>query len=643
MGRTTEKSERASELSIEHMNTLLNSIHVQIWYVTDDHTYGMVNKAHADFNGCDIEDLVFKNMYDIFDEEVVDVWLEGNRKVFATGKIIHTEKWIPHVSGEQRLFSITKSPKLRDDGSVEYVVCSAQDITERKQGEQELRKLEERLYAVFDATESVPVQGYDVERRVMFWNKASEQLYGFSRDEALGKRLEDLIIPASMREDVIKGVDHWHATGEPIPNGEISLIDKNQAQVIVFSSHIMITNANGEKEMFCVDVDLTERKQAEKELQRMQKLDSLGTVAGGIAHDFNNLLTGIFGNLEMAKLNMPENTESLQYIGKAFAALQSARLLTSQLLTFAKGGAPILKTLATKKLVCETVGFNLHGSNIATDFNLPDDLWAIKADKGQIGQVLANITINAKQAMPGGGTLHVEGTNMERTELNGDAELAGQFVRLAIHDEGIGIPPKILDHIFDPYYTTKETGHGLGLSVVHSIITKHNGRIEVDSTPDVGTTFTFFLPALPCEEPESDGDTLDEDAYSQVTSLNILLMDDEEMIRDIGTSMMNHLGHNVDTATDGDETVEKYSAAQASGNPFHLVIMDLTIPGSKGGTDVIRDLQKVDPQVRVIVSSGYASSPVMANYADYGFAGKLAKPFALAELEREIFHVMGME
>ena len=362
----------------------------------------------------------------------------------------------------EHMDALTKSSKLRDDGPVEYVACSAQDITERKRSKQELRKIAQRLYSVFDAAESVAVQGYDDKRRVLFWNKASEQLYGYPRNEALGKRLENLIIPASMREAVIEGVDRWLATGEPIPNGELTLIDKNGAHVTVFSSHIMITNAKGEKEMFCVDVDLTERKRAEKELQRMQKLDSLGTVAGGIAHDFNNLLTVVFGNLEMAKLNLPGNTESSQYLGKALAALERARRLTDQLLTFAKGGAPMLETVGIKELVHETVGFNLHGSNVANDFNLPEDLWAIKADKSQIGQVLANITINAKQAMPRGGTLQVEGTNVERTEKNSGAELAGQFVCIVIRDEGIGIPPKIIDRIFDPYYTTKETGHGPG-------------------------------------------------------------------------------------------------------------------------------------------------------------------------------------
>jgi len=384
------------------------------------------------------------------------------------------------------------------------------------------------------------------------------------------------------------------------------------------------------------------RKRAEKEIRRMQRMEELGMVAGGIAHDFNNLLTGIFGNLELARIELPEGSQANSCLKKAHNAIQNARQLTGQLLTFAKGGIPVLDTVETAAFVRDTVDFNLHGSNVLANFDLPDSLWSIKADKGQIGQVLANLTINAKQAMPGIGTLHVKCRNIPRAEAINTANLTGESVRITIRDEGTGIPSKIIEHIFDPYFSTKQKGHGLGLAIVHSIIEQHNGRIDVSSTPDVGTTFTVFLPALPRSKPEDTKETYRTYEEAEATRpLHVLLMDDEEMIRDVGIQMLEFLEYtSTDTAVNGNEALEKYAAAMENGTPFDLVIMDLTIRGGKGGREIIGELLKIDPDVRVIVASGYASDPVMANHRDFGFSGKLEKPFEIAELKREIARVM---
>lgn len=381
-----------------------------------------------------------------------------------------------------------------------------------------------------------------------------------------------------------------------------------------------------------------DRKRAGEELRRMQRLEELGTVAGGIAHDFNNLLTGIFGNLELARVNLPGESPAAVYLEKAFNTIGVARGLTGQFLTFATGGAPALGAVDTAEIVRETVDFNLLGGTVCAEFDLPEDLWPIQADRGQIGQVIANLTVNARQAMPNGGTVTVSACNLERPAGADADDAPNTMVRISIGDEGPGISPEIIDRIFDPYFTTRQGGHGLGLSVVQSIVAQHRGRVEVSSTPGGGATFTIFLPALPDGFAHSEGQAAAAASgrSARTEPLRILLMDDEELIRKIGETLIGHLGYAVETAVDGDDALAKYAAAMRGGSRFDIVIMDLTIRGGKGGEESIGRLLKIDPAARVIVASGYASDPVMANYCDYGFCGKLAKPYAMEELQQAI-------
>ena len=382
-----------------------------------------------------------------------------------------------------------------------------------------------------------------------------------------------------------------------------------------------------------------DRKRAAGELRRMQKLEELGTVAGGIAHDFNNLLTGVFGNLELARVQLAEGSPACSYLQKAFSTIENARGLTGQLLTFAKGGAPALGKVETAEIVRETVEFNLHGGNVRVEYDLQPGLWPIEADKGQIGQVIANLVVNARQAMPTGGTVSVKARNVPAGNNSLESSPREQ-VCITIADEGTGIPGSILDRIFDPYFSTREEGHGLGLAVVHSIVEQHNGRIEVSSVPGNGSSFEVYLPALPDSvsvNAEKQTEAAEETANS--APLHILLMDDEEIIRKLGATMIAHMGHAIDTVIDGDAALEKYSRAMDRNEPYDLVIMDLTIRGGQCGEETIAKLLELDPDARVIVASGYASDPVMANYSDYGFSGKLAKPYALADLKNVIKQV----
>ena len=380
--------------------------------------------------------------------------------------------------------------------------------------------------------------------------------------------------------------------------------------------------------------DITERRQARNDLQRMQKLNSIGTLAGGIAHDFNNILTGLFGNIELAKIKLSKDHESYRFIENAVKAFEDATYLTKQFLTFAKGGDPVIKAVNLQQIVEFTIEFNLSGSKIKPCYELPENLWHVKADKGQISQVIGNLVINAKQSMPDGGKIYISAENINEMNIKKIGIVSGKYVKLTIKDEGSGILEEHIDRIYDPYFSTKQFGNGLGLSIVFSIITKHGGYISVNSIPETGTTFTIWLPADNITE---DRDNIDLTDSKVITSTGyILIMDDDEMVCDMSSQMIKLFGYRVETAASGEDAIKMYKSALQNNDPFDVVIMDLTIPGGMGGKDAVKPLLEINPAAKVIVSSGYSTDPVLTNYTDYGFKSRLIKPFKMKELKREI-------
>lgn len=383
-------------------------------------------------------------------------------------------------------------------------------------------------------------------------------------------------------------------------------------------------------------MDVTEMKNAEMELMRIQKLESIGVLAGGIAHDFNNILTAILGNISLAKMISGNDSRVEERLTEAERACLRAKDLTQQLLTFSKGGTPVKKATSLAHLLKETATFLLRGSNIKPQFEFSDNLWLVEADEGQLSQVINNLVINAKQAMPTGGIVKIRAYNYFN---DGHSDLPlpkGKYVCFSIQDTGVGIDENSLEKIFDPYFTTKKTGSGLGLAVTFSVIKKHKGHITVQSKVNEGTIFFVYLPA-------SDKMTLDEqEDNTSPTQLQgrVLLMDDEEFIRDVGTEMLNSLGLEVETAKDGEEAVNRYKKALESGKKFDLVILDLTVPGGKGGKETIEELHSVDAQVTAIVSSGYSNDPILAHYSEYGFKGYVSKPYRVEEISSTIQKVL---
>ena len=511
------------------------------------------------------------------------------------------------------------------------------DITGLKDAEQALRNSEALFRALFEnAAEGVLVAGV-ASKRFVYANPAICSMLGYSEAELLSMTVPD-IHPRDSRETIAAAFES-QVKGNKSLASEIPCLRKD-GTVFYADTNSSRVRIRGESCLMGLFSDVTARRKMEAERQRMQTLEILGTVAGGIAHDFNNLLMGVFGNIELATLELAPDHSANASLRAAHQALENARQLTTRLLTFAKGGNPVLETVDIRGCIGDTVRFHLAGSQIAPQVDLPDDLWPVIADKSQLAQVVSNLTLNALQAMPDGGTFHVQARNVPTCDMKDIPDLQGDYVQIIFRDEGKGIPEHILPRIFDPYFTTKRSGSGLGLTITHSIIRKHRGHIRVDSVPDQGTTFTVFLPVDDRKRMPKPPDPATKTGQSSQASGHVLLMDDEPGIRNTASRMLARSGYVVETAADGREAIEKYATAKRNGRPFDLTIMDLTVPGGMGGREAVKEVLAIDPLAKVMVSSGYYSDPVLANYGHYGFSGCLAKPFQLAELEQEVSRVM---
>ncbi len=383
--------------------------------------------------------------------------------------------------------------------------------------------------------------------------------------------------------------------------------------------------------------NITEKKRTEQEILKGQKLESLGVLAGGIAHDFNNLLTGILGNISMVQANSNVDFVAAERLQEAGRAVRRAQNLTQQLLTFSKGGAPIKTSASIADLLRDSTRFVLRGSSVRCQFSLPADLWPVEMDPGQISQVIENLTINSVQAMPQGGTVFVHARN---TEIRPGGSLPlkeGKYVRVSIADQGSGIPKKDLQRIFDPYFTTKEKGSGLGLATSYSIVKRHGGLLAVRSRLGVGTIVSFFLPCSPRAVAMADAAR-----YSRVTkgTGRILVMDDDDLIIDLAGELLSSLGYEVTLAKNGGEAVTIYRNAKRQGRPFDLVILDLTVPGGMGGKQTLSELLSIDTHVKAIASSGYSDDPVMSDPMRFGFNAVLPKPYDVLQLSRVVHAVL---
>lgn len=370
--------------------------------------------------------------------------------------------------------------------------------------------------------------------------------------------------------------------------------------------------------------DMQARQLIEEQLLKVRNLESIGVLAGGIAHDFNNILTAILGNISLGKLYTQASDKVYEILTEAEKACWRARELTHQLLTFAKGGTPVKRAASIAEVVRDTATFALRGANVKCDLRFDDDIWPMEFDAGQISQVVANLVINAKQAMPEGGIVIIALENAEVTAGKIFELSPGRYIKLTVTDTGTGISPRYIDKIFDPYFTTKSEGSGLGLATTYSIVKKHGGYIGVNSRVGIGTTFTIYIPATGAKTNGDDFIALQAAPRAQG---RILVMDDEEPVRAVALRLLNKLGYDVVTVPDATTLLREYRGALAAGHRFDAVVLDLTIPGGMGGAECLRELQRVDTDVCAVVSSGYSNTPIIADYERWGFAAIAPKPY----------------
>lgn len=638
-GSARDISERKQmEQALRTFQTTMDQASDAVFWMDSEGRLVYTNEQASVSLGYTREELAQLRPWNIDPELSQDLWDLRWDKFESTGSRTLDAR---HRRKDGSTFPVEISTRRIGQPGSELQVAFARDVTERRRTLNALRESEESLRTTLNSIGD-GVIAVDTRNRVIHMNPVAEKLSGWRFYEARGRLLDEVcrIVNQETREPADNPVHGVLAKGQIYgSDSHAILLARDGAEYAVTCTAAPITAEGSAAGVVLVFRDVTEQLKTEAELLEAKKLESVGVLAGGIAHDFNNILTGLFGNLELAQLKLPPDHESYEHIETAGEALQRATDLTKQLLTFAKGGDPILEAVDLRQAVEATVAFNLSGSNVKAHQDLPDGLWQVKADRGQISQVIANLTINAKQAMPDGGSVYIEARNLDTSE-SANWQLSGEHVMLSLRDDGVGISPQLLERIFDPYYTTKQAGSGLGLAVVYSIVTKHRGHISVDSVPGEGSTFTVLLQAersarQPSEESASD-------ATREPDSGRILVMDDEEIVRYTSAIMLESFGYTVDDADNGEEALEKYVAANEEGNPYDVVIMDLTIPGGMGGKEAVLRLKAIDSKAKVIVSSGYSTDPVMANYGDYGFSGRIVKPFRIEDLQNEVRRVRGM-
>ncbi len=471
---------------------------------------------------------------------------------------------------------------------------------------------------------------------IVFLNKAAEVITGWNQEDAETKKLTE-VFPIKHLEQQYASC-HFPDSVSEIDSRRVELVSLSGASHVLSENRSAILDCNGKTLGYVIVFrDITEKEILEEELFKSKKLESVSLLASGLAHDFNNLLTGIITNLFMAKTALSINSETYNLVTNAEKAAFRASSLTKQLLSFARDSTiPNREVSSLKELIEESVGFYLSGSKCDYRLNLDEQLYMVEIDRGQIDQVLNNIIVNADQSMPNGGTITVGAQNVE-LHRNANIPLKpGKYVCITVSDAGKGIPHENIHRIFDPYFTTRQQGNGLGLSSAYSIVLKHNGYITVYSDLSKGSTFYIYLPA-------SERILIDDSVSMEETwqgKGKILVLDDDDIIRRSTERLLSHLGYKVFMANEGEEALRLYSAAIENQTPFDAAILDLTIPGGKGAQEIIGELCQLDPHTKAIVSSGYSDDPVMLNFLSFGFCAAISKPYNIEELSSLLKRVL---
>ena len=551
------------------------------------------------------------------------------------------------VRNNYLMLDVNKAPFYDEAGNMIGTVGCGRDVTHEKQTEMALRESEKRFREIIEEVSEISIQGYDEERNVIFWNHASEKMYGYTEEEALGRKLEDIIIPPAMGETV-KNLHHrWMTHGEKIPSGELTLINKNGNDVHVFSSHVMQDTING-KEMFCIDIDLTPIKNAEKEKRQLreqliqsQKMEAVGTLTSGISHDFNNILQVIRGFTDYLMLQMPDDETAIPCLKEIQKTTNRAAKLIRRMMLFSRKAPPSKQPVnindevkQIKKLMEKTIP-----KMIAIETNLPNNIWDVNVDPVQIEQMILNLGINAADAMPEGGSIYIKTANKiiahDPSMENIHPPMSGNFVQIAVSDTGHGMDKDTLQKAFEPFFTTKGPGKGtgLGLASVYGIVKNHDGFIRCHSEPNQGTVFKIYLPTL--KNAPSNTACQKEKPLQRGTE-TILMVDDEASITNFASKALDLFGYKSMTASSGEDAIEIYKENQKI---IDLIILDINMPGM-GGFKCLNYLSAINPALKVIVSSGYSEDPMIQKCLDLGAMAYLSKPYKILDMLNTIRDVL---
>lgn len=615
-----KEAEEALRTSEEHWRSLVQTAPNIIYTVGRDNLILFINYTVPGFS---VEQVIGTSTYDYIPQEDHHIMREAFEHVFKTGETVEYEIRSYGLQDTMGYYS-SRVSALKKDGKIEKLLVIATEITKYKQAAEAIKESEQRFRQLIEtAFEGITITENAV---ILEANEPLAKLLGYEQTEIIGMPISKFVTPESF--DIIA----QNIRSEYDAPYEIVCVRKDGKH---FPAEVCGKTViyKGRKARMAALRDITERKRLEEESMKIQKLESLGILAGGIAHDFNNLLTAILGNISLAKIHTNPEDKIYERLAEAEKASMRAKDLTQQLLTFSKGGEPVKKTVSLKGLIHDTACFALRGSKTKCECRLPDNLWPVEIDEGQITQVFHNLLINADHAMPEGGVVDIHAENITSTDdKTGVLPILGKYVKISVHDNGIGIPKDHLMKIFDPYFTTKQKGSGLGLTSVFSIIRKHDGMITVESEQGKGTAFHIYLPA-------SSKEIISHEKIKTTTPSGkgkILIMDDDDMVRHVAGEILKSVGYKVEFAKDGTEAIDLYQKAKASGESFDVVIMDLTIQGGMGGREAIKKLLTIDPQVRAVVSSGYSNDPIMSNFKDHGFSAVISKPYNVADMSKTL-------
>lgn len=627
--KRADESLKKSELQ---KKAILDGISTNLAFVNEKLEIQWVNKTAAASVNKSPEEMMGHKCYEFWADPKKPCDNCPTIKAFKTRK---TEQTITYTPNGQ-VWDEKGEPVFDEAGKLIGVLEIAHDITDKIKAEESLKASEERFRSLAENS-SDWIWEFNEDNIFTYSSHGVEKIIGYTPEEVIGKSAFDFI-PSPEKQKVFEEFSLLKEHQKPFSHLKNVNQHKDGHLVTIESSGSPIINSNGQfKGYRGIDRDASEREKAEEQLRHVQKMEAIGTLAGGIAHDFNNMLSVLTGNISYALSIIKNDEELYDVLSDMMQSTKQAQNLTHQLLTFAKGGKPIKTSCNINKLLGESPKFFTSGTKSKCNFNLADNLKTAKVDSGQINQVISNLVINADQAMPDGGIIFIR---TENTEIETDNNLQlteGSYVKISIEDQGIGIHEKHISNIFDPYFTTKQKGSGLGLATAYSIIKRHGGRINVYSEVGKGTVFNVYLPASSKEPIEVE----DKAQSTHEGHGKILIMDDQEPILKMVSRMLGRMGYEIVTTLDGSEAVETYSEAYEAGDFFDMVILDLTVPGGMGGAKTVIELLKIDPEVKAVVSSGYSNDPIMSKYQDYGFCGVVPKPYTKAQLSEVLNRILG--